>query len=58
MTNKASQKVTDCSGKAITRKVYNVVHHNSGVVTGSIKSKQGSQRVSFINGSWLILGRF
>ena len=57
MPDKASQTIKDCSGNTSKRKVYNVIHHASGVTTGEIRSKQGSQKVSFINGAWLILGK-
>ena len=60
MPDKANQKVTDCSGNTFTRKVYSIVHHASGVTTGVIKScasSKASQKVSFIDGVWLVLGR-
>jgi len=57
MPDKSSQIIKDCSGNISKRKVYNVIHHQSGVITGVIRTKQSERRVSFINGVWLVLGR-
>jgi hypothetical protein len=59
MADKTNQRVRECNGATVTRKVYDITHHKSGVITGFVKSSalsKTAQKVSYIDGVWVVLG--